>query len=425
MRLISVFIILCKTLFAQENLDASIYARKILDTLTSPVMHGRGYLMQGDSIAANYISSEFIKAGLSSFSDNYFQHYTLSVNCFNGAINFNDKKITTEFTINPDCPTIKGKYKIVKADTNNIKTLEDVLAFQKQDLKNKFLLVDTFHLNKKHRFNIERIISLPPINTKGIIVYNPVRKNGTYAWDLAQNQSLIPVIQIPHSKDTLTNVNINIKATLIKSYRTKNVVGYVKGTEMPDSFIVFTAHYDHLGELKIKEKGKPIYFPGANDNASGVSMLLCLAKYYATHPQKYSVAFIAFSGEELGLCGSDYYTSHPLFDLKKIKFLVNMDIFGTGDEGIMVVNGAAHKTQFDLLTKINADKNLLSQIKMRKKAPISDHYNFDKYGVNTFYIYTLGGVAHYHDKFDTSATLPLTEFKDIYTLLIEFVSQLN
>ena len=75
--------------------------------------------------------------------------------------------------------------------------------------------------------------------------------------------------------------------------------------------------------------GKDTFFPGANDNASGVSMLLNLAKYYKAHPANYSIAFIFFSGEEAGLLGSKYYSEHPIFPLSKIKFLVNLVLLGT------------------------------------------------------------------------------------------------
>ena len=55
------------------------------------------------------------------------------------------------------------------------------------------------------------------------------------------------------------------------------------------------------------------------------------------------MAFLLFSGEEAGLLGSKYYTEHPLFPLKEIKFLTNLDLLGTGDDGIMVVNASVYK----------------------------------------------------------------------------------
>ena len=92
--------------------------------------------------------------------------------------------------------------------------------------------------------------------------------------------------------------------------------------------------------------GKDVYFPGANDNASGVAMLLNLANYYSKkeNQPKCSIAFIAFAGEEAGLLGSKYFSEHPLIPLNKMKFLVNLDLLGTGDEGMMVVNATCIPT---------------------------------------------------------------------------------
>ena len=123
------------------------------------------------------------------------------------------------------------------------------------------------------------------------------------------------------------HIEVDIENRFFKAFKSQNLCGYVQGTQFPDSFVVFTAHYDHLGAM-----GKDAYFPGANDNASGVSMLLNLARYYKAHPAKYSVVFLFFSGEEAGLLGSKYYSEHPLFPLSTIKFLTNLDLLGTGDD---------------------------------------------------------------------------------------------
>jgi Zn-dependent M28 family amino/carboxypeptidase len=213
----------------------------------------------------------------------------------------------------------------------------------------------------------------------------------------------------------LKEINVEFKNKFIRDFESQNIAGYVKGIEQPDSFLVFSAHYDHLGAM-----GKTAYFPGANDNASGVSMLLNLAKYYLKNPSRYSVAFLLFSGEEAGLLGSKYYTEHPLFPLKEIKFLTNLDLLGTGDDGIMVVNASVYKSQFEKLVSINNQKKYVSQIKQRGKAANSDHYWFSEKGVPCFFIYTLGGTASYHDVYDIERTLPLTDYNDVGKLLIDF-----
>ena len=184
--------------------------------------------------------------------------------------------------------------------------------------------------------------------------------------------------------------------------------------------MIFTAHYDHLGGM-----GKQVYFPGANDNASGTALLLMLTRYYSQHPPKYSVVFIAFAGEEAGLIGSEYFVNHPLIPLKKIRFLTNLDLMGNGEEGITVVNATEFSKEFELLKKISNDNKLLATVNPRGKAKNSDHYWFTEKGAPSFFIYTLGKRKDYHDVNDIAATLPLYKMDDLQTLLVHFTDALS
>jgi len=182
------------------------------------------------------------------------------------------------------------------------------------------------------------------------------------------------------SEKKQSKLEVNIESQLKQNYLSRNVTAFVRGTTSPDTFIVFTAHYDHLGQM-----GDGTYFPGANDNASGTSMVLNFAKYFSEHPPKYSVAFICFSGEELGLLGSQYFVEHPQFALGKIKFLINLDIVGTGEEGIKVVNATEFPKQFDQLVKLNDETRSVKVVSPRGKAANSDHYPFYEKGVPCFW----------------------------------------
>lgn len=133
---------------------------------------------------------------------------------------------------------------------------------------------------------------------------------------------------------------------------------------------------------------------------------------------------MAFGAEESGIIGSKYYTENPLFPLNQINFLLNLDLMGTGEDGIQVVNGSVFSNHFLKLNDINQSQQLLKEIKTRGKAANSDHYWFTENGVPSFFIYTLGGVAAYHDIYDKSITLPLNEFEDCFKLLVLFVGEL-
>lgn len=360
------------------------YARQVIKKLTSKELLGRGYINDGVNKAAAYISGELKKTGVSKFGKSYSQTYSFPVNTFPGKILVVlDGQILVagkHYLIEPSAKTLKGEFKLIKSDSVTYKANNETgTAFVQLKLRKK-------------------------------LTY-------TVATEL-ENVTTIELLKDSFPND-LKTLKVVFENKFIPDFKCQNLSGFIKGTQQPDSFIVYTAHYDHLGAM-----GKEAYFPGANDNASGVSVLLNLAKYYKEHPSKYSVAFIFFSGEEAGLLGSRYYSQNPVFPLSKIKFLTNLDLLGTGDEGIMVVNATVFKNQFEKLNQINTEHNYLKQIKQRGKAANSDHYWFTEKGVPSFFIYTMGGIQAYHDIYDIEKTLPLTKYIEVCKLLIEFNEKL-
>jgi aminopeptidase YwaD len=219
----------------------------------------------------------------------------------------------------------------------------------------------------------------------------------------------------------MSKVSAKVQAQFVPAFTTQNVLGFVPGTEQSDRFVIFSAHYDHLGEM-----GKGTIFPGASDNASGVAVLLSLARYYAAHPAKYSIAFMSFSGEEAGLIGSGYYVMNPVFPLQQTRFLVNLDIAGDATRGITVVNANEQQTRnrYALLEKINQEHHFLPSLAARGQAKISDHYQFAKKGVPAVYIYTNGAKPWYHDTRDKPKELGFEQVDGLLGLLKEFLKQL-
>ena len=105
-----------------------------------------------------------------------------------------------------------------------------------------------------------------------------------------------------------------------------NVIGLIRGTKYPDSYIAITAHYDHLGI----QDGK-IFF-GADDNASGTACLLTMAQYFKQHPPQHSLLILAFDAEEEGLIGSRYFILHSPVPVEKIMLNLNMDMVSRSDK---------------------------------------------------------------------------------------------
>jgi Zn-dependent M28 family amino/carboxypeptidase len=153
-------------------------------------------------------------------------------------------------------------------------------------------------------------------------------------------------------------------------------------------------------------------------------MLLNLAEYYSKkeNQPKYSIAFMAFSSEEVGILGSKYYSEHPLFPLNKIKFLFNLDMVGSGEGGITLVNSTVFEKEFNLLNTINDDKKYLIKLNKRGETANSDHYFFYKNGVKCFFIYSNWPTSEYHNPMDKAETLPLNAFENIFKLLRDFVA---
>lgn len=369
-------------LFAFSYGQDTVYARQVIKKLTSKDLLGRGYVNDGVNKAAAYISKELKTIGLFQFGKSYSQYYSFPVNTFPGAMSIvlNGQPLIAgvHYLIYPSAKTIKTGYQLFKTDSV------------------------TYEANDGRR--------PVPLKIK-------LKKKLTYTVATETNDNTTIELLKDSFPNELKNIDVIFENKFISDYKCQNLCGYIKGIQHPDSFIVFTAHYDHLGAM-----GKDTYFLGANDNASGVSVLLNLAKYYKTHPSKYSIAFIFFSGEEAGLLGSKYYSEHPMFPLSKIKFLTNLDLLGTGDEGIMVVNATVFREQFEKLSQINIEKKYVKQIKQRGKAANSDHYWFTEKGVPSFFIYTMGGIQAYHDIYDIEKTLPLTDYIDVSKLLINFIS---
>lgn len=372
----------CILTFTAKTQD-SLYARLVIKKLASKECFGRGYVNNGLDAAAKFITEQLKRFKAKPlFATGYYQWFDFDVNTFPNqvSVKLNGKLVKpgNDFILNPQSGSVKGKFKLKQIDSTTYKATDSPIPV-------------ILSLKRKLTFSVAT---------------NSVA--GCEIELLNKNQY----------KD-IKSLDVNIESKVLTKFINKNICAYIEGTKSNDTCVYFTAHYDHLGGL-----GKKAFFPGANDNASGVSMLLNFIKYYSEHPPKYKTVFVFFAGEEAGLLGSKHFVEKGGIDLKAIKFLINLDLLGTGDDGIMVTNGAVLTSQFEALSKINAQKNYVKEIKKRGKAQNSDHYWFTEKGVPAFFIYTLGGIKAYHDVDDIEKTLPLTDYGDVFRLLRDFVNEL-
>jgi Zn-dependent M28 family amino/carboxypeptidase len=189
-------------------------------------------------------------------------------------------------------------------------------------------------------------------------------------------------------------VPLNLTASLsfendIARKASKNVIGVIKGTKRPDEYVLYTAHWDHLGRCTAAPDGDDIC-NGAVDNATGTAALVALAEGFtkAGAPDR-SVVFLAVTAEESGLLGSKYYAENPIFPLSQTVGGVNMDAFSmSGPAKNLTVIGKG-KSQLD--TYLEAAAKSEGRTPEMEPTPEkgfyyrSDHFSFAKLGVPMVY----------------------------------------
>jgi Zn-dependent M28 family amino/carboxypeptidase len=184
-------------------------------------------------------------------------------------------------------------------------------------------------------------------------------------------------------------VKLNLKSEL-KTFESPNVVGKVEGSDagLNKEFVVFSAHWDHLGIGEPNDKGDRIY-NGAYDNASGVAAVLGIAEVLAKTPRsqrpKRSFLFLFPTAEEQGLLGAEYYSQHPLVPLPKTVADINLDgvnFFGKVSD--MMALGSERSTIEIPLASAAKERNLTLQADARPEQGFffrSDHFPFARVGV--------------------------------------------
>ena len=185
---------------------------------------------------------------------------------------------------------------------------------------------------------------------------------------------------------------LNLSTTLhnkITLKASKNVVAVLPGTTRPQEYIIYTAHWDHLGI------GKPIagdsIYNGALDNASGCAGLLTIANGFAQAKQKpaRSIVFLAVTGEEQGLLGSAYYAAHPLYAPASTVANINMDgLLGFGPMRDLTITGYGQSDLDDYARAAAKEQNryvLPDQHPETGSFYRSDHFSFAKIGVPALY----------------------------------------
>lgn len=199
-----------------------------------------------------------------------------------------------------------------------------------------------------------------------------------------------------------------------------NLIGYIEGNKK-DEYIIFSAHYDHLGV-----KGGRIY-NGADDNASGISALLALAKYFSENKPDHSFIFVAFDAEEVGLEGAKAFVNYPPIDLGKIKLNINMDMVSYNRNHEIFAAGTSHYPHLKpLLEKVASGSDI--HLRFGHDNPddgtqdwtySSDHGAFHRKGIPFIY-FGVEDHEHYHQPSDELKNIDPEFFHQVVEMILEF-----
>ena len=406
--------------FAAMNLNAQDLAhyKRVVRKLSSSRYQGRGYAKDGANKAGKYLVKEFAKAGVDKV---IVQPFTLDINTFPGKMKMwvDEKKQIpgVDFTVREFNPSIKGSFPLYYIDTANYDAEKIFNDLAKPENQGCFVVCD-FMFSYKHGKDFKRMQSKDFNAVAGILFTweEPMKFYKAYGEKVYDK----PVIWVPYRfpKDAKT-VKVDMDNKFLKDYECFNVIAKVEGRHH-DSCFVFTAHYDHLGNL-----GKRVYYAGANDNASGTAAIVTMAAYYAQNPPEYDMYFIAFSGEDANLRGSEYYANHPVVPLEQIKYLFNIDMIGDNNPVQYCEVSDEGMRGFALFEAINNENHYFKALNRGKLAANSDHYPFAMRHVPCIFLENEEGDAfkYYHTIYDTYENAIFDSYEPIFRMVTNFVER--
>ncbi|MFP4664397.1 MAG: M28 family peptidase [Bacteroidales bacterium] len=376
------FVLFFISLFAVQGFAQDInIARKSIDYLASDELSGRLPGTKGDSLSIDFITTQMKYNGLEEFDFGYVQPFELvtkiepSDKCIailhgkklkmhddfmpmsfsgNGALdaelvfmNFgNQENVSYEpgkwvlLLINNEAGEYPSPRELIKASLDAKKNgAAGVIFAGKHDLSenSEFL---PFAYSRSLAF-----LDIPVIQVSAELLGEAMEGAHYSLSDLFNEKTDIQEMNETIDLQMYAYVEIN------KFYsETANIAGCVR-TENSDSWLVIGAHYDHLGYggqgSGSREPSVHAVHNGADDNASGVAMVLMLADYYAQKTPDVNLAFVLFGAEEQGLLGSYHFVENMPFPADKIKAMLNYDMVGRVEDSVLSISGVKTGAEFE------------------------------------------------------------------------------
>ena len=298
------FFCLQSVLAQQVTSEANI--SRIINTLASDEMKGRSALGGEIWKAADFIGAEFKEIGLKPLeSEDFKQHFEVNLQkSFNQSVIIGDKELSSEeFLIlgNINDPKHNDVFLSISADEDFSTRFREIVQ---KDTNEVSVRVDKKHAALLARF--KKIYSRDKITAKGEKPSSTKQK----VFYIAEEGER-------PSKVTCGNTSMDIKMF--------NVAGVIPGKSKPNEFVIFSAHYDHIGILEAVDQDS--IANGADDDASGTTAMIELARYYKKlNNNERTLIFVAFTAEELGMFGSKFFSSK--INPESVVAMINIEMIG-------------------------------------------------------------------------------------------------
>ncbi|WP_343669875.1 M20/M25/M40 family metallo-hydrolase [Chitinophaga sp.] len=290
--------------YAQDIKEQEV--KRIISTLAADDMQGRKTFEPGIEKAARFLEKEYGKAGLqpltgaTSFRQAFHRFNTtpgIQELYLNGE-RVNDGSVIV-LSVAPNIDW-NEKSDVASVSLPASEQFYESLRKLREVKKNTIVWVDTAHTADFRKF------------------YESVQARG------GKNQdSLSTVVLVLKQAEDVKSWQVKASQQVTPLYLS-NIVGMIRGSSKPDEYVIFSGHYDHLGILT--PVGTDSIANGADDDASGVTAVVMLAKYYKQHPPARSIIFVAFTGEEMGGYGSKYFSRQQ--DPEKVIAMFNIEMIG-------------------------------------------------------------------------------------------------
>lgn len=413
--LITILLVLTSMMAAGQNIA---HYKRVIKALSSAKYQGRGYAKDGANKAGKFLQKEFMKAGVDVV---LVQPFKLDINTFCGQMEMwaDGRKLRAgvDFSMREYSPGIHGTFPVYHVDTLNFDADRMFADLAKPENAN-CLVACEFWFTYRHKAAFSRLQKAGECTNAGLIYTweSPIKFFKAYGHYVIDK----PILWVtPEAIDGVKNVRAEVDNKFLKDYECFNVIAKVEG-QRHDSCYVFTAHYDHIGNL-----GRKIFYAGANDNASGTAAIVTLAEHYAKHRPPYDMYFIAFSGEDANLRGSTWYADHPVVPLRQIKYLFNIDMIGDNNPVQYCEVSDEGMRGFSLFEQINDREHYFKSLHRGELAANSDHYPFATRHVPCIFLENEKGDAfqYYHTIFDTYKTVRFDSYEPVFRLVHDFVEQ--